>query len=78
VVNTASAVSARTLTWRATAVPRSSMLSVYMAVRQRPVPKLPARAGRVRSFDPEIVRVERGCMAVFEYIEVLGPKPGVG
>jgi hypothetical protein len=42
VVNAASAVSARTLTWRAPAVPRScSMLSVYMAVRVRPLPKLP-------------------------------------
>src|SRR4029077_10616514 len=42
VVNAASAVSARTLTWRGPAVPRScSMLSVYMAVRRRPVPRLP-------------------------------------
>src|SRR6266566_7599953 len=42
VVNAASAVSARTLTCRAPAVPRScSMLSVYMAVRVRPFPKLP-------------------------------------
>src|SRR5262249_25034484 len=42
VVNAASAVSARTLTCRRPAVPRScSMLSVYMAVRQRPVPRLP-------------------------------------
>src|SRR5947209_8175402 len=42
VVNAASAVSARTLTCRAPAVPRScSMLSVYMAVRRRPVPRLP-------------------------------------
>ena len=42
VVNAASAVSARTLTCRAPAVPRScSMLSVYMAVRGRPVPRLP-------------------------------------
>src|ERR1700751_5267291 len=42
VVNAASAVSARTLTCRAPAVPRScSMLSVYIAVRQRPVPRLP-------------------------------------
>src|SRR6516225_7328164 len=42
VVKAASAVSARTLTWRGPAVPRScSMLSVYIAVRQRPVPKLP-------------------------------------
>src|SRR5207247_1853449 len=42
VVNAASAVSARTLTCRAPAVPRScSMLSVYMALRVRPFPKLP-------------------------------------
>ena len=42
VVNAASAVSARTLTRRAPAVPRScSMLSVYMALRVRPFPKLP-------------------------------------
>ena len=42
VVKAASAVSARTLTCRAPAVPRScSMLSVYMAVRVRPFPKLP-------------------------------------
>ena len=42
VVNATSAVSARTLTCRAPAVPRScSMLSEYIAVRQRPVPKLP-------------------------------------
>jgi hypothetical protein len=42
VVNAASAVSARTLTCRAPAVPRScSTLSVYMAVRVRPFPKLP-------------------------------------
>ena len=42
VVNAASAISARTLTCRAPVVPRScSMLSVYMAVRQRPVPRLP-------------------------------------
>ena len=37
VVNAASAVSARTVTCRGPAVPRScSMLSVYMAVRVRP------------------------------------------
>jgi hypothetical protein len=42
VVDAVSAVSARTLTCRAPAVPRScSMLSVYMAVRVRPFPKLP-------------------------------------
>src|SRR6266550_2321404 len=42
VVNAASAVSARILTCRAPAVPRScSMLSVYMAVRVRPFPKSP-------------------------------------
>jgi hypothetical protein len=42
VVNAPSAVSARTVTCRAPAVPRScSMQSVYMAVRVRPFPKLP-------------------------------------
>ena len=42
VVKAASAVSARTVTCRAPAVLRScSMLSVYMAVRVRPFPKLP-------------------------------------
>lgn len=42
VVNAASAVSARALTCRAPTAPRNcSMLSVYMAVRVRPFPKLP-------------------------------------
>jgi hypothetical protein len=42
VVNAASAVSARTLICRAPAVPPGyPMLSVYMAVRVRPFPKLP-------------------------------------
>jgi hypothetical protein len=42
VVKAAGAVSARTLTWRVPAVPRScSIESVYIAVRQRPVPRLP-------------------------------------
>ena len=42
VVNAISAVSARTLTCHAPTVPRScSMLSLYMAVRVRPFPKLP-------------------------------------
>jgi hypothetical protein len=42
VVNAASAVSARTLTCRAPAVRRScSTLSVYIAVRVRPFPRLP-------------------------------------
>jgi hypothetical protein len=42
VVNAPSAVFARTVTCRAPAVPRScSMLSVYMAVRVRPFPRLP-------------------------------------
>jgi hypothetical protein len=42
VVNAPSAVSARTLTCRAPAVPRScSMQSVYIAVRVRPFPRLP-------------------------------------
>jgi hypothetical protein len=68
VVNAASAVSARTLTWRAPAVPRScSMLSVYMAVRVRPVPQIAAaRAERVRPLDPDIARVEREGIAAFD------------
>ena len=42
VAKAARAVSARTVTWRGPAVPRNwSMLSVYMAVRVRPVPRLP-------------------------------------
>jgi hypothetical protein len=42
VMKAANAVSARTLSCRAPAVPRrGSMLSVYMAVRVRPFPKLP-------------------------------------
>src|SRR5438034_6602289 len=56
VVKAASAVSARTLTCRAAAVPRScSMLSVYIAVRGAPVPQIAAaRRERVRSLDPDI------------------------
>src|SRR5262249_57866450 len=67
VVNAASAVSARTLTCRAPAVPRScSMLSVYIAVRVRPVPQIAAsRAERVRSLDPDIAGVEREGIAAF-------------
>ena len=68
VVKAASAVSARTLTWRAPAVPRScSMLSVYMAVRRRPVPRLPPlEAERVRSFDPDIAGIERKGVAALD------------
>src|SRR5262245_56945936 len=67
VVNAASAVSARTLTCRAPAVPRScSMLLVYIAVRVRPVPQIAAaRAERVRSLDPDIAGVEREGTAAF-------------
>ena len=70
VVNAASAVSARTVTWRAPAVPRScSMLSVYMAVRQAPGPQIAAaRAERVRSLDPDIARVEREGIAAFDAV----------
>ena len=60
VVNAPSAVSARTLTCRAPAVPRScSMQSVYIAVRVRPFPRLPSlEQSGVRSLDPDIARVE--------------------
>ena len=77
VVKAASAVSARTLTWRAPAVPRScSMLSVYMAVRQRPVPRLPPlEAERVRSLDPDIARVEREGIAAFDAVPLAGLAP---
>jgi hypothetical protein len=56
VVNAASAVSARTLTGRVPAVPRScSMLSVYMALTGAPVPQIAAaRRERVRVLDPDI------------------------
>src|SRR5262249_38475561 len=70
VVKAASAVSARTLTCRAPAVPRScSMLSVYMAVRRAPGPNIPAaRAARVRSLDPDVVGVEREGVAAFDAV----------
>ena len=71
VVNAASAVSARTLTCRAPAVPRScSMLSVYMAGRTgAPVPQIAAaRRERVRSLDPDIARVEREGIAAFDTV----------
>ena len=49
------------------------MLSVYMAVRVRPFPKLPAaRAERVRSLDPDIVRVEREGIAAFDAVPLEG------
>src|SRR3989440_9362801 len=74
VVNAASAVPARTLTCRAPAVPRScSMLSVYMAVRVRPFPKLPPlEQERVRSLDPDIARVEREGIAAFDAVPLEG------
>ena len=61
VVNAASAVSARTLTCRGPAVPRScSMLSVYMAVRVRPLPEIAtAGAEGMRPLDADIARVKR-------------------
>ena len=57
------------------------MLSVYMAVRVRPFPKLPpARAKRVRSLDPDIARVERESIAAFDAVplEGLQKEPGHG
>ena len=74
VVNAASAVSARTLTCRAPAVPRScSMLSVYMAVRSAPGPQIAAaRAERVRSLDPDIAGVEREGIAAFDAVPLEG------
>ena len=71
VVNAASAVSARTLTCRAPAVPRScSMLSGYMAGRTgAPVPQIAAaRRERVRSLDPDIAGVEREGIAAFDAV----------
>jgi hypothetical protein len=74
VVKAASAVSARTLTCRAPAVPRScSMLSVYMAVRVRTFPKLPPlEQNGVRSLDPDIARVEREGIAAFDAVPLEG------
>jgi hypothetical protein len=74
-VNAASAVSARTLTCRTPAVPRScSMLSVYMAVRVRPFPQfVAARRERGRSLDPDIVRVEREGIAAFDAVPLGRP-----
>ena len=78
VVNAASAVSARTLTCRAPAVPRScSMLSVYMAVRVRPFPKLPpleqngcvARRGLIRAHHG---RRAAWCLCLNAVIRLLG------
>ena len=70
VVKAASAVSARTLTWRGPAVPRScSMLSVYIAVRQAPGAEIAAaRTERVRSLDPDIAGVEREGVAAFDAV----------
>ena len=65
VVNAASAVSARILTCRAPAVPRScSMLSVYMAVRVRPLIRsiLGSLARDVRA-RPLLRLLELGAMA---------------
>jgi hypothetical protein len=59
----------RILTCRAAAVPRRcSMLSVYMAVRVRPFPKLPP-------LDPDIARVEREGIAAFDAVPLEGPAP---
>jgi hypothetical protein len=77
VVNAASAVSARALTCRAPAVPRScSMLSVYMAVRVHPFPKIAAaRRERVRSLDLDIARVVREGIAAFDAVPLEGLAP---
>jgi hypothetical protein len=49
------------------------MLSVYMAVRVRPFPKLPPLgAERVRSLDPDIARVERESIAAFDAVPLEG------
>src|SRR5207237_2966846 len=69
VANAASAVSARTLTCRAPAVPRScSMWSVHGRTGA-PVPQIAAaRRERVRSLDPDIARVEREGIAAFDAV----------
>jgi hypothetical protein len=77
VVNAASGVSARTLTCRGPAVPRGcSMLSVYMAVRVRPFPKLPPleqnRCGPSTLISP---RVEREGIAAFDAVPLEGLAP---
>ena len=49
------------------------MLSVYMAVRVRPFPKLPPlEAERVRSLDPDIAGVEREGIAAFDAVPLEG------
>ena len=70
VVNAASAISARTLTCRSPAVPRScSMLSVHIAVRQRPVPRLPPlEQNGCGPLDPDIARKEREGVAALDAV----------
>ena len=72
----ASAVSARTLTCRAPAVPRScSMLSVYIAVRVRPFPRLPPlEENGCGSLDPDIARLEREGVAAFDAVPLEGSR----
>ena len=49
------------------------MLSVYMAVRVRPFPRLPPlEAERVRSLDPDIAGVEREGIAAFDAVPLEG------
>ena len=66
VVKAASAVSARTLTCRTPAVPRSARCCRLHGRTGAPVPKIAAaRTERVRSLDPDIVRVKRKGIAAF-------------
>jgi len=49
------------------------MLSVYMAVRVRPFPKLPPlEENGVRSLDPDIAHVEREGIAAFDAVPLEG------
>jgi hypothetical protein len=80
-VNAASAVSARTVTWRAPAVPRTcSMLSAYIAVLVRLFPKLPPLeqngCGPSTLISP---RLEREGIAAFDAVplEGLAPHPSL-
>jgi hypothetical protein len=74
VVNAASAVSARTLTCRAPAVPRSCSNAVGVHGRTgAAVPQIAAaRAERVRSLDPDVARVEREGIAPFDAVPLEG------
>jgi hypothetical protein len=75
VVNAVSAVSARTLTCRTPAVPRScSMLSVYTAVRRARSPNCRSK-NWVRPLDPDVARVEREGIAAFDAVPLEGLVP---